>query len=108
MKNSIQKHVVANSYPTSVKVGDSGPWSTWVEKSTDLKTVFNGVETYAVEADGASTTSVIFVITTNEYQPDNKLNSTNQMRYRIKPSSAAEFVSAELVNAFSGKKIIIK
>ena len=108
MKNSIQKHVVANSYPTTVKVGDSGPWSTWVEKSTDLKTVFNGVETYAVEADGASTTSVIFVITTNEYQPDNKLNSTNQMRYRIKPSSAAEFVSAELVNAFSGKKIIIK
>jgi hypothetical protein len=107
-KNSIAKHVVANPYPTSVKVGDSGPFGAWVEKSTDLTTVFNGVETYSVEADGASSTSVILVITTKEFNPDNKLNSTNQMSYRIKPSSAAELVSEEQVNASSGKKIILK
>ena len=91
-------------------MGDSGAWSSWVWKSTDLTSVFaNGVETYSVEADGASTTSVIFVITIKEYSPDNtRINLTRHMRYRIKPSSAAEFVSAELVNAFSGKKIIIK
>ena len=109
MKNSFQKQVVAKPYPTSVKVGDSGPLSTWVEKSTDLTTVFyNGVETYAVEADGASTTSVIFVITIKEYQPDNILDKTIQIRYRIKPSSAAELVSIEQVIASSGKKIIAK
>jgi hypothetical protein len=109
MKNSFQKQVVAKPYPTSVKVGDSGPLSTWVEKSTDLTTVFyNGVETYAVEADGASTTSVIFVITIKEYQPDNILDKTIQIRYRIKPSSAAELVSIEQVIASIGKKIIAK
>ena len=109
MKNSIQKQVLAKPYPTSVKVGDSGPLSTWVEKSTDLTTVFyNGVETYAVEADGASTTSVIFVITIKEYQPDNILDKTIQISYRIKPSSAAELVSIEQVIASSGKKIIAK
>ena len=109
MKNSILKHVAAKPYPTSVKVGDSGSWSAWVEKSTDLATVFyNGVETYAVEADGASTTSVIFVITVKEYQADNTLDKTIQIRYRIKPSSAAELVSIEQVIASSGKKIIAK
>ena len=109
MKNSFQKQVVAKPYPTSVKVGDSGPLSAWVEKSTDLTTVFyNGVETYAVEADGASTTSVIFVITVKEYQADNTLDKTIQIRYRIKPSSAAELVSIEQVIASSGKKIIAK
>ena len=109
MKNSFQKQVVAKPYPTSVKVGDSGPLSAWVEKSTDLATVFyNGVETYAVEADGASTTSVIFVITVKEYQADNTLDKTIQIRYRIKPSSAAELVSIEQVIASSGKKIIAK
>jgi hypothetical protein len=109
MQNSIAKPVAEKPYPTSVKVGDSGSWSTWVEKSTDLATVFsNGVETYAVQADGASTTSVIVVITTREFQPDNTLDKTTQMRYRIKPSSAAELVSIEQVNASSGKKILIK
>jgi hypothetical protein len=109
MKNSIQKHVAAKSYPTSVKVGDSGPFDAWVEKSTDLTTVFyNGVETYAVEADGASTTSVIFMIIIKEYQADNTLNKTTQVRYRIKPSTAAELVSIEQVDASSGKKIIAK
>jgi hypothetical protein len=108
-KNSIEKHVAAKPYPTSVKVGDSGPWSAWVEKSTDLTTdFFNGVETYAVEADGASTTSVILVITIKDSTPDNLLSRTRQFRYRIKPSSAAELVSIEQVDASSGKKIIIK
>jgi hypothetical protein len=108
-KNSIEKHVAAKPYPTSVKVGDSGSWSAWVEKSTDLTTVLsNGIETYSVEADGASTTSVILLITVKEYQPDNTLSKTRQMRYRIKPSSAAELVSVEQVNASSGKKIILK
>ena len=109
MKNSIQKHIAAKTYPTSVKVGDSGSGGAWVEKSLDLATVFyNGVETYAVEADGASTTSVILVITLKEYQPDNTLDKTTQIRYRIKPSSAAELVSMEQVEASSGKKIIAK
>jgi hypothetical protein len=109
MQNPISKHVVAKPYPTSVKVGDSGSWSAWVEKSTDLTTVLsNGVETYAVEADGASTTSVILVVTTKEFKPDNTLDKTTQMRYKIKPSSAAELVSIEQVNATSGKKIIVK
>ena len=109
LQDSIAKHVAAKPYPTSVKVGDSGPWSAWVEKSTDLTTVFyNGVETYAVEADGASTTSVILVIIVKEFKPDNTLIRTRQMRYRIKPSSAAELVSVEQVDASSGKKIILK
>jgi hypothetical protein len=109
MKNSIQKHVAAKSYPTSVKVGDSGPFDAWVEKSTDLTTVFyNGVGTYAVEADGASTTSVIFMIIIKEYQADNTLDKTTQVRYRIKPSTAAELVSMEQVIASIGKKIIAK
>ena len=108
-KNSIEKHVAAKPYPTSVKVGDSGPWSAYVEKSTDLTTDFsNGVETYAVEADGASTTSVILVITVKELKPDNTLDKTRQMRYRIKPSTAAELVSIEQVDASSGKKIMLK
>jgi hypothetical protein len=109
MKNSIQKHVAAKSYPTSVKVGDSGPFDAWVEKSTDLTTVFyNGVQTYSVEADGASTTSVIFVIIIKEYQADNTLDKTTQVRYRIKPSTAAELVSIEQVYSAIGKKIIAK
>jgi len=109
LKNSIQKYVVTKPYPTSVKVGDSGSWSAWVEKSTDLTTVLlNGAETYSVEADGSSTNSVILVITTNEFKPDNTLDKTRQMRYRIKPSNAAEIVSVEVVNAPSGKKIILK
>jgi len=101
--------VAAKPYPSSVKVGDSGPWSAYVEKSTDLTTDFsNGVETYAVEADGASTTSVILVITVKELKPDNTLDKTRQMRYRIKPSTAAELVSIEQVDASSGKKIMLK
>jgi hypothetical protein len=61
-----------------------------------------------VEAHGTSTTSVILLITVKEYQPDNTLSKTRQMRYRIKPSTAAELVSVEQVNASSGKKIILK
>jgi hypothetical protein len=50
---------------------------------------------------------VILLITVKEYQPDNTLSKTRQMRYRIKPSTAAELVSVEQVNAPSGKKIIL-
>ena len=108
-KNSIEKHVVAKPYPTSVKVGDSGAWSAWVEKSTDFTTEYaNGVQTYSVEADGTSTTSVILVITIQESKPDKTLKATRLMRYRIRPSSAAELVSVDQVNSPSGKHILIK
>jgi hypothetical protein len=51
---------------------------------------------------------VIFVITVKEYQADNTLDKTIQIRYRIKPSTAAELVSIEQVDASSGKKIMLK
>jgi len=108
-KNSVEKHVTAKPYPTSVKVGDSGPWSAWVEKSTDLTTTYStGVQTYSVEADGASTTSVILVLTVKEYKPDNTLDKTRQMRYKIKSSSAPELISIDLVNSSTGKHVLLK
>jgi len=108
-KNSIEKHAAAKPYPTSVKVGDSGPWSAWVEKSADLTTTYSsGVQTYSVEADGTSTTSVILVLTVKEYKPDNTLDKTRQMRYKIKSSSAPELMSVDLVNASTGKHVLIK
>ncbi len=103
-KNSINQYVIAKIYPTSVKVGDSGNWGAWVGKSLDLSTVYsNGVQTYSIEADGASTTSVILVITTKSYEPVTSLNNTIQLRFRIKPASAAELVSIDWVSAQKGK-----
>jgi len=48
------------------------------------------------------------MIIIKEYQADNTLDKTTQVRYRIKPSTAAELVSIEQVDASSGKKIIAK
>ncbi len=104
----IEKHTPAKAYPTSVKVGDQGTWSTWVESSLDLKTVFlNGTLTYTVEADGTSTNSVVLVINAKAYKPDKTLSESRQLRYRIKPASAAELVSIDL-HTPSDKHVIAK
>jgi hypothetical protein len=66
------------------------------------------VITYAVEADGASTSSVILVISTKSYEPVSSLKNTTQIRFRIKPLSAAELVSIDWVNAQTGKHYIAK
>lgn len=104
----IEKHSPPKSYPTSVKVGDRGTWSSWVETSLDFKTVLlNGSATYSVEADGTSTNSVILAITIKAYKPNKKLSESRLMRYRIKPASAAELLSIDLLTP-SGKHVIAK
>ena len=103
-KNSINQYVASKAYPTSVKVGDTGSWDAWVGKSLDLATVFsNGLISYAVEADGASTSSVILVISVKSYEPLSTLKNTVQTRFRIKPASAAELVSIDWLSAQTGK-----
>ena len=76
-------------------------------KSLDLATVFsNGLISYAVEADGASTSSVILVISVKSYEPVSTLKNTVQTRFRIKPASAAELVSVDWLSAQTGKRYL--
>jgi len=102
--NSINQYVISRDYPTSVKVGDFGNWGAWVGSSLNLATVYSqGDITYSVEADGSSSSSVILVISTKTYEPVSSLKNTIQIRFRIKPSSAAELLSIDWVTASTGK-----
>ena len=71
--------------PQYVSVGNSATYATMTKYSDDTMTTVVGqvILSYSVQADGASTTSVLYVASLNSYNNSNQLVSTTQSTYRL-------------------------
>jgi hypothetical protein len=82
-----------DTYPSSVKVGDSGNLGTSDCYQDSTKTVATGmsVDSYAVSADTAKT--VIISLITNLYSLANQPTNSFQVRFRVDDTGNINFVS---------------
>ena len=92
--------------PTTVQIGNTGTIVTLNTYSSSAKTTPTGTRVikWKIEADGTSTTSAIFNLTTENYNTSNLLLSTQQSRYRMALNGALTITTIDV--QFSGTSFL--
>ncbi len=92
--------------PAAVQIGNSGTIVTLNTYTNSTKSTLTGTRVikWKIEADGASTTSALFNLITENYNTSNLLLSTQQSRYRMALNGALAITTIDV--QFSGTSVL--